>query len=139
MDGTDLVVVAVYVDDIIEIRANKEAIDRFFASLGSLFIKDLGSVTRMRVIVDDDGSYVVNREGAIGDLRRDHKLKDTNSTHALVGSDCCEVALAKLGPSLSVQFLILRDGSRVIRSSSESDKIVDSALLIAEVSDGPSI
>lgn len=41
MDGTDLVVVAVYVDDIIEIRANKEAIDRFFASLGSLFIKDL--------------------------------------------------------------------------------------------------
>ena len=139
MDGTDLVVVAVYVDDIIEIRANKEAIDRFFASLGSLFIKDLGSVTRMQVNVDDDGSYVVNREGAIGDLRREHKLEDTNSTHALAGSDCCEVASAKLGPSLSVQFPILRDGSRVIRSSSESDKIVDSALLIAEVRDGPSI
>ena len=43
-DGRDLVIVGVYVDDLLATGTNAAAVDCFFASLGSLSIKDLGPV-----------------------------------------------------------------------------------------------
>ncbi|CAI5725092.1 unnamed protein product [Peronospora effusa] len=111
-DGSDLVVAEVYVDDLLATGTNAAAVDRYFTSLGNLFIKDLGHVNKflgMRVAVDDDGSYVIDQEGAINDLLREHGLDDANSTRTPIGADCYEVPTT------------------------------DSALLIAEEGEGPSI
>uniref|UniRef100_A0AAV1VG86 Reverse transcriptase Ty1/copia-type domain-containing protein n=1 Tax=Peronospora matthiolae TaxID=2874970 RepID=A0AAV1VG86_9STRA len=44
-DGDDLVVVGVYVDDLLATGTSAAAVERFFASLASLSIKDLGRVS----------------------------------------------------------------------------------------------
>lgn len=77
-DGSNLVVVGVYVHDLLATDTNVEAVDRFFGSLGILSIKDLGAVSKflgMRVAVDDDRSDVVDQEGAIDHLLREHGLE----------------------------------------------------------------
>lgn len=93
-DGSDLVVVGVHADDLLATGTNTEAFDSFFTSLRSLSVKNLGAVSKflgMRVAVHDDGSYVADQEGAIGDLLREHGLEDANSTRTHIGSDCYEV------------------------------------------------
>ena len=45
-DGKDTVVVGVYVDDLLATGTDAAAVDRFFASLASLSINDLGRVSK---------------------------------------------------------------------------------------------
>ncbi|CAI5732632.1 unnamed protein product [Peronospora farinosa] len=112
-DGSDLVVVGVYVDDLLETGTYAAAVNRFFTSL-AMSIKDLGPVNNflgMRVAVDDDGSYVIDQEGAISDLLREHGLDDANSTRNLIGANCYEV------PTTDSALLISEEGgSPSIRS-----------------------
>uniref|UniRef100_A0AAV1TEW2 Integrase catalytic domain-containing protein n=1 Tax=Peronospora matthiolae TaxID=2874970 RepID=A0AAV1TEW2_9STRA len=82
-DGRGLVIVGVYVDDLLATGTDAAAVDRSFASLGSLSIKDLGAVNKfleMRVEVDNDGDYIIDQEVAINDILKDHGLEDANST-----------------------------------------------------------
>uniref|UniRef100_A0AAV1TTK9 Reverse transcriptase Ty1/copia-type domain-containing protein n=1 Tax=Peronospora matthiolae TaxID=2874970 RepID=A0AAV1TTK9_9STRA len=91
-DGDDLVVVSVYVDDLLATGTSAAAVERFFASLASLSIKDLG------------------REEAIRDLLRDNGLVEANSTWTPIDDSCYELEegdaellgtpSAKLGPTV---------------------------------------
>lgn len=69
-DEEDSVVVGVYVDDLLATGIDAAAVDRFFDSLASFFIEDLGRVRKflgIRVTIDDDGSYVLDQDEAISD------------------------------------------------------------------------
>ena len=69
-DGNDIIVVDVYVDDLLATGTNAAAVDRFFPSLASLSVKDLGHFSKflgMRVTLTDDGSYSLDQQG--GDWR----------------------------------------------------------------------
>ena len=106
-DGRDLVIVGVYVDDLLATGTNAPAVDRFFASLGSLSIKDLGAVNKflgMRVKIDNDGSYIIDQENAINDILKEHGLEDANSTRTPIGADCYEV------PTTDSALLVDADG-----------------------------
>ncbi|CAI5716713.1 unnamed protein product [Peronospora effusa] len=125
-DGSDLVVVGVYVDDLLATGTIAAAVDRFFTSLGSLSIKDLGPVTKflgMRVAVDDDSSYVIDQEGAINDLLREHGLDDADSTRTPIGADCYEV------PTTDSALLISEEGGGHSIRSFQS--LVESQLWVA--------
>ena len=77
-DGKDLVIVGVYVDDLLVTGTDTADVDRFFAGLGSLAINDLGAVHKflgMQVIMEDDGSYLIDQETAIRDILREHVWK----------------------------------------------------------------
>ena len=94
VDVNDTVVVDVYVDYLLATCTSEAAVDRFFTSLASLLIKDLGRVSKflgIGVTLDDDGGYTLDQEEAIGDLIREHWITDANSTLAPIGFDCYEV------------------------------------------------
>ncbi|CAI5708159.1 unnamed protein product [Peronospora effusa] len=94
VDDGQLVVVGVYVDDLLATGTDAAAVDRFFDQLGSLSIKDLGTVSKflgMRVEIDGDGTYVLDQSEAIGELVREHGLENDNSTRAPIGADCYDV------------------------------------------------
>ena len=93
-DDKDIVVVGVYVDDLLVIGTNVAAVDCFFKGLSSLSIKDLSQVSNflgMRVVLNEDGGYLLDQEEAVTDLLREHRLSDANSTLAPIGSDFYEV------------------------------------------------
>ena len=94
VEGGQLVIVGVYVDDLLATGTDAAAVDHFFVKLGSLSIKDLGTVINflgMRVTIDNSGGYVLDQAEAIGELLREHGLEDANSTKAPVGADCYNV------------------------------------------------
>lgn len=106
-DGRDLVIVGVYVDDLLATGTDAAAVDRFFTSLGSLSIKDLGAVIKflgMRVEIDNDGGYIIDQENAINDILKEHGLEDANSTRTPIGADCYEI------PATDSALLIDADG-----------------------------
>ena len=89
-----LVIVGVYVDDLLATGMDAAAVDRFFVKLGSLSIKDLGTVSKflgMRVTIDNSGGYVLEQAEAIGELLREHGLEDANPTKAPIGADCYDL------------------------------------------------
>ena len=45
----------------------------------------------MRVVLNEDGGYLLDQEEDINDLLSEHGLSDANSTPAPIGSDCYEV------------------------------------------------
>ena len=78
VDNGQLVVVSVYVDYLLATGTYTAAVERLFNHLGSLYIKDLGVVSKflgMRVAMKDDGSYVLDQTEAIGELLREHGLR----------------------------------------------------------------
>ena len=93
-DGDDLVVVGVYVDDLLATGTSVAAVERFFASLASLSIKDLGRVSKflgMRVTHNGQNGYTIDQEEAIRDLLRDNGLADANSTRTPIDESCYEL------------------------------------------------
>uniref|UniRef100_A0AAV1UC00 Reverse transcriptase Ty1/copia-type domain-containing protein n=1 Tax=Peronospora matthiolae TaxID=2874970 RepID=A0AAV1UC00_9STRA len=93
-DDEDVVVAGVYVDNLLATGTSVVAVDHFFASLGSLSIKDFSRVLKflgMRVALDGDGFYIMDQEEAIKDLLREHGLNEANPTLASIGADCYEV------------------------------------------------
>uniref|UniRef100_A0AAV1T269 Reverse transcriptase Ty1/copia-type domain-containing protein n=1 Tax=Peronospora matthiolae TaxID=2874970 RepID=A0AAV1T269_9STRA len=81
-DGDDLVVVGVYVDDLLATGTSAAAVERFFASLASLSIKDLGRVSNflgMRATHNGKNGYTLDQEEAIRDLLCDNGLANANS------------------------------------------------------------
>lgn len=71
----------IYVDDLLATGTDAAAVHRFFASLGSLSIKDLGAVNKflgMRVEIDNDGGYIIDQENAISDILKEHGLEEAN-------------------------------------------------------------
>uniref|UniRef100_A0AAV1VNB0 Reverse transcriptase Ty1/copia-type domain-containing protein n=1 Tax=Peronospora matthiolae TaxID=2874970 RepID=A0AAV1VNB0_9STRA len=94
IDDSQLVVVGVYVGDLLATRTSTAAVYRFFTQLESPFIKELSIVSRflkMRVAIDGNGSCVLDRSEAIGELWRWHGLNRANSTRAPIRADCYEV------------------------------------------------
>ena len=94
VEGGQLVIVGVYVDDLLATGTDAAAVDRFFVKLGSLAIKYLVTVSKylgMRVTIDNSGGYVLDQAEAIGELLREHGLEDANSTKAPIGADCYDV------------------------------------------------
>ena len=94
LDGTDTIVMGVYVDDVLATGTSAAAVDRFFASLAGLSIKDLCRVSKfleISVTLEDDGGYTLGQEDAIGDLLHEHGLEDANSILTPIGVDCYEV------------------------------------------------
>ena len=92
-DGTELVIVGVYVDDLLATGTSAAVVEDFFAELKTLSIKDLGRVSKflaMRIELSAIGSYRLDQEEAIGDLLRANGLTDPNSTRAPIGDDCYE-------------------------------------------------
>uniref|UniRef100_A0AAV1V2L8 Uncharacterized protein n=1 Tax=Peronospora matthiolae TaxID=2874970 RepID=A0AAV1V2L8_9STRA len=70
------------------------AVERFFASLASLSIKDLGRVSKflgMRVTHNGQNGYTLDQEEAIRDLLRDNGLADANSTWTPIDDSCYEL------------------------------------------------
>uniref|UniRef100_A0AAV1TB36 Reverse transcriptase Ty1/copia-type domain-containing protein n=1 Tax=Peronospora matthiolae TaxID=2874970 RepID=A0AAV1TB36_9STRA len=93
-EGDDLVVVGVYVDDLLATGTSAAAVERFFASLASLSIKDLGRVSKllgMRVTHNGQNGYTLDQEEAIRDLLRDNGLADANSTWTPIDDSCYEL------------------------------------------------
>ena len=89
-----LVIVGVYVDDLLATGTDAAAVDRFFVKLGSLSIKDLGTVSKflgMRVTIDNSAGYVLDQAEAIGELLREHGLEDANPTKAPIVADCYDL------------------------------------------------
>nr|CCA21478.1 AlNc14C124G6753 [Albugo laibachii Nc14] len=106
-DGSDLAVVGIYVDYLLAKGTNAEAVELFFASLGGLFIENLGTVCEvlgLRVNVDNDGGNVVTQKGANSNLLKEHTLEGVNSILNSIGSDCYKV------PSVDSALLIAADG-----------------------------
>lgn len=65
-DGKDLIIVGVYVGNHLATGTSVAAVQRFFDSLASLSIKDLGRASKflgMRVELDKEGGYTGSREG----------------------------------------------------------------------------
>lgn len=93
-DGDDLVVVGVYVDDLLATDTSAEAVDRLFESLGSLSIEDLERTSRffgVRIKLDGDRRYTLDKKKAFGDLLRYNGLKDANLTRIAIGDDRYDV------------------------------------------------
>ena len=93
-EGSELVVVGVYVDDLLVTGTSVAAVENFFVSLASLSIKDLGYVNKflgMRVELGSDGAYRIDQEEAIKELLRAHGMSDANPTKTPIGDDCYEV------------------------------------------------
>ena len=66
----------------------------FFVKLGSLSIKDLGTVTKfigVRVKIENSGGYVLKQVEDIGELLCEHGIEDANSTKAPIGADCYDL------------------------------------------------
>ena len=77
-EGSELVVVGVYVDDLLVTGTSVAAVENFFVSLASLSIKDLGYVNKflgMRVELGSDGAYRIDQEEAIKELLRAHGIR----------------------------------------------------------------
>ena len=93
-DGGELVVVGVYVDDLLATCTSVAAVERFFASLASLSIKDLGHVHKflgMRVELGNDGAYLIDQEEAIKELIRAHGRSDANSTKTPIEDEYADI------------------------------------------------
>lgn len=93
-DDQDIVVVGGYVDDLLVTGAGAAAVDRFFASLSSLSIENLGQVSKFlgkRVVLNDDGGCVIKQVVSIFEALRERWLSDASSTRAPFGADCHEV------------------------------------------------
>uniref|UniRef100_A0AAV1VBX8 Integrase catalytic domain-containing protein n=1 Tax=Peronospora matthiolae TaxID=2874970 RepID=A0AAV1VBX8_9STRA len=89
-EGAELVVVGAYVDDLLVTGTSTAVVDRFFVSLSTLAIKDLGEVSKflgMRV-TRDGSSYTLDQEESIKDLLREHGLEAANPTRAPISADC---------------------------------------------------
>uniref|UniRef100_A0AAV1T9S2 Uncharacterized protein n=1 Tax=Peronospora matthiolae TaxID=2874970 RepID=A0AAV1T9S2_9STRA len=110
----DLVVVGVYVNDLLATGTSAAAVERFFASIASLSIKDLGRVSKflgMRVTHSGQNGYTLDQEEAIRDLLRDNGLADANSTWTPIDDSCYELEegdaellgtpSAQLGPTVT--------------------------------------
>uniref|UniRef100_A0AAV1USB9 Reverse transcriptase Ty1/copia-type domain-containing protein n=1 Tax=Peronospora matthiolae TaxID=2874970 RepID=A0AAV1USB9_9STRA len=70
------------------------AVERFFDSLASLSIKDLGRVNKflgMRVTHNGQNGYTLDQEEAIRDLLRDNGLAEANSTWTPIDDSCYEL------------------------------------------------
>uniref|UniRef100_A0AAV1T2Z2 Reverse transcriptase Ty1/copia-type domain-containing protein n=1 Tax=Peronospora matthiolae TaxID=2874970 RepID=A0AAV1T2Z2_9STRA len=68
-DGDDLVVVGVYVDDLLATGTSAAAVERFFASLASLSVKDLGCVSKfLGMRVTHYGPTVRQFQSLVGSL-----------------------------------------------------------------------
>uniref|UniRef100_A0AAV1UQN3 Integrase catalytic domain-containing protein n=1 Tax=Peronospora matthiolae TaxID=2874970 RepID=A0AAV1UQN3_9STRA len=89
-EGAELVVVGAYVDYFLVTGTSTAVVDRFFVSLSTLAIKDLGEVSKflgMRV-TRDGSSYTLDQEESIKDLLREHGLEAANPTRAPISADC---------------------------------------------------
>uniref|UniRef100_A0AAV1TTB1 Reverse transcriptase Ty1/copia-type domain-containing protein n=1 Tax=Peronospora matthiolae TaxID=2874970 RepID=A0AAV1TTB1_9STRA len=90
-DGDDLVVAGVYVEDLLATGTSAAAAERFFASLASLSIKDLGRASKslgMRVTHNGQNGHTLDQEEAIRNLLRDNGLADANSTYTPIDDSC---------------------------------------------------
>ena len=79
----------VYINDLHAFGTDAAAVNRFFVKLGSLLIKNLGTVSMflcMRVIINNSCGYVLDHAEAIDELLRKHGLEDANSTKSLIGA-----------------------------------------------------
>ena len=93
LEGGELVVVGVYVNDLLATGMSVAAVESFFVSLASPSIKDLGHVNKfLRVEIGSDGAYRIDQEETIKELLRAHGMSDANSTKTPIGDDCYEVA-----------------------------------------------
>ena len=93
-DGDELVVVGVYVDDMLATGTSVAVVERFFESLKSLSIKDLGHVPKfleMRVELGSDGVYRIDQEEDIKESLRAHGMSDASPTKTPIGDYCYEV------------------------------------------------
>ena len=78
-DGTELVIVGVYVNELLASETSAAAGEDFFAELKSFSINELRRVSKfleMRIKLIAIGSYRLDKEEAIGDLLRANGLKN---------------------------------------------------------------
>ncbi|CAI5734969.1 unnamed protein product [Hyaloperonospora brassicae] len=89
-EGAELVVVGAYVDDLLVTGTSTAVVDRFFVSLSTLAINDLGEVSKFlgMLVTRDGSSYALDQEESIKDLLREHGLEAANPTRAPISADC---------------------------------------------------
>uniref|UniRef100_A0AAV1UGC0 Reverse transcriptase Ty1/copia-type domain-containing protein n=1 Tax=Peronospora matthiolae TaxID=2874970 RepID=A0AAV1UGC0_9STRA len=96
VDDGQLVVVGVYVSYLLATRTDKAAVEHFFNQLRSLSPRTSASSSnflKMRVAMEDDGSYILEQTEAIGELLCMHGLENTNATQSSIGLNCYKVQL----------------------------------------------
>uniref|UniRef100_A0AAV1TYV5 Uncharacterized protein n=1 Tax=Peronospora matthiolae TaxID=2874970 RepID=A0AAV1TYV5_9STRA len=90
-DGDELVVVDAYVEVLLATGTSVAAVESLFASLVSLYIKDLGHHNHkflgMRVELGSDGAYRIDQEEVI---KRAHGMSDVNLTKTPI-DECYEI------------------------------------------------
>ncbi|KAE8898050.1 hypothetical protein PF005_g9403 [Phytophthora fragariae] len=90
-DGSDMVVVGVYVDDLLATATHEELVDKFFEDMAVLSIKNLIYVSRflgMRVHYDDHHVYELDQEVAIDELLRKFGMENVHGERAPIGKEC---------------------------------------------------
>ncbi|KAE9047556.1 hypothetical protein PR001_g4168 [Phytophthora rubi] len=90
-DGSDMVVVGVYVDDLLATATREELVDKFFEDMAALSIKNLGYLSRflgMRVHYDDHHVYELDQEVAIDELLHKFGMQNVHGERAPIGEEC---------------------------------------------------
>lgn len=89
VDGRDMVLVGVYVDDIIATGKAPALVDQFFTDMKELQLKDLGVLSKflgMRFQQCGDDSVKVDQEQTIIEMLEKHDLGNLNGVRAPTGS-----------------------------------------------------
>ena len=69
------------------------AVDKFFAEMSLLSIKDLGVVNKflgLRIQLDDSNGYVLDQEVTIDLLLKEFGMESANGVRAPIGDECNE-------------------------------------------------
>ena len=101
IEDNEIVIVALYVDDVLVTGSSKSAIDGFFETAKEMDIKDLGEVSKflgMRFKWVENG-YEVDQEQTIEDLLSKQGMENANPTRLPIQGTYDEIEEGKLLPS----------------------------------------
>ncbi|GMF48730.1 unnamed protein product [Phytophthora fragariaefolia] len=90
LDGNDMAIVGVYVDDLLVTASTPDLVEDFFVAMNILPIKDLGKVNKflgMRVHLDEADGDSLAQQAAIEELLEPLRLTDANGVKTPIGEE----------------------------------------------------